>query len=67
MLNKMSPAVKATVLLLFANILAIMVIIGVFFYPISTAIFSLMVIWTMIYKIEKNKHDKQQNRKEVSN
>jgi hypothetical protein len=43
------------------------VIIGVFFYPISTAIFSLMVIWTMIYKIEKNKHDKQQNRKEVSN
>jgi L-asparagine transporter-like permease len=66
MLNKMSPAIKATVLLLFANILAIVVAIGVFFYPISTAMFSLMVIWTMIYKIEKNKHDRQ-NRKEVSN
>lgn len=67
MFNKMSPAVKATVLLLFANVLAVIVIIGVFLYPISTAMFSLMVIWTMIYKIEKNKHDKQQNRKEVSN
>lgn len=66
MLNKMSPAVKATVLLLSANVLAIIVIVGVFFYPISTAMFGLMVIWTMIYKIEKNKHDRQ-NRKEVSN
>jgi L-asparagine transporter-like permease len=66
MFNKMSPAVKATVLLLFVNILAIVVAIGVFFYPISTAIACLMLVWTMIYKIEKNKHDRQ-NRKEVSN
>ena len=63
MLNKMSPAVKATVLLLFANVLAIMAIIGVFLYPIPTAIIMLVLLWMMIYKIEKNKHE----RKKVSN